>query len=156
MPPLRHITNLFRGRPAVEPAEADRYGAAVQPLLQDLYELFVRWRQDLELDSPEEGLANAASIQRWQAASIRDQLVAVERPVAFSKLHDDLGTIALDTARAAQLLSNGYRFHSSRARCDGHALMLTAEARLDALLRALADYGVSVEHAAHDAAGSGQ
>ena len=121
--------------------------------------LYARWRQDLELLSAEPEMANAASIQRWEAAGLLDRSRTVQPPAALLRAHSELRSIIADTARAAQLLSNGYRFHSSRARCDGHALMLASEARFSALCESLAASGLSIARATggadagHDAAG---
>lgn len=143
MPGLDDLSRLFRGRARVEPAELERYASAVGPLVEQLGGLYRRWRADLELDGPDDDLANAASIQRWEAAGLRDRLAALDPAASLARAHADLVALAADTARAAQLLSNGYRFHSSRARCDGQALMLEVEERHAALRRSLEELGVS-------------
>ena len=150
------LTGLFRGRPRVEPEELQRYREAVVPLVEQLGGLYRRWREDLLLDAPEPDLANSASIQRWEAAGLRDRLVVIEPPAALARAHGDLAVLAGDTARAAQLLSNGYRFHSSTARCDGQALMLASEARFGTLSQTLARLGLSVEDGADGDAATGQ
>lgn len=156
MPSLTHLTSLFRGRARVEPAELQRYTSAIRPIVAQLGALYVRWRTDLEVDSMQEDQADAASIQRWEAAALRDQLAAVVAPAPLARLHADIEALAGDTARAAQLLSNGFRFHNSRARCDGHALMLESQARFDTLRRGLGRHGISVERAAGDDAAPGR
>ncbi len=156
MPSLTHLTSLFRARARVEPAELERYTLAIRPIVAQLGALYSRWRSDLEVDSMQEDQADAASIQRWEAAALRDQLAAVTAPAPLVRLHADIETLASDTARAAQLLSNGFRFHSSRTRCDGHALMLDSQARFDTLRRGLAQHGISVELPAGDGAARGQ
>jgi hypothetical protein len=145
MPPLERLTGFLRGQPRLEPAELERYGAAVRPLAEELGRLYLRWRDGLELDAPQDDLANSASIQRWEAAGLSERLAAVAPPAALARLHAELAALTLDTARAAQLLSNGLRFHSSRARCQGQALMLDAEARFATLRGNLARVGLSVE-----------
>ena len=143
MAPIERLAALLRGRARVEPDELERYGAAVRPLAEQLDRLYQRWRADLELDTPEDDLANSASIRRWEAAGLGDRLAAIEPPRPLARLHAELAAVIAETTRAAQLLSNGYRFHSSRARCDGQALMLEAEARFGSLRESLARVGLS-------------
>lgn len=142
MPGLDDLSRLFRGRARPEPEALDCYATAVRPLLEQLRSLYQRWHQDLELDAPDDDLANAASIQRWEAAGLRDRLAEIEPPPPLARAHADLLALVTDTVRAAQLLSNGYRFHSSRARCDGQALMLEADERFRPLLQNLEQLGV--------------
>jgi hypothetical protein len=141
------LTALFRAGPAVSPTELQSYADAVGPLLERLGGLYVRWRQSLELDAQEEVLANAGSIQRWEAAGLRDRLRGVEPPAGLARAHAELILVAANTARASQLFSNGYRFHSSSARCDGHALLLASEERFAALRADLERRGISVRSA---------
>jgi len=148
MTPLERFTGLLRGQPRLDPDELERYGTAVRPLAEQLGRLYARWRADLELDAAEEDLANSASIQRWEAAGMSERVTAVEPPPPLARLHAELAALTVETARAAQLLSTGYRFHSSRARCEGQALMLEAEARFGSLRQSFARLGVSVEPSA--------
>ena len=152
MPSLEDLSGLLRGRRRPDPAELEVYARAITPLVERLGALFVRWRRDLEIDAPADDLADAASIQRWEAAGLRDALGEITPPPALTRLHADLLEVTADTVRATQLVSNGYRFHSSNARCDGHALMLAAEERHTALRQALDRQGISV--ATVDAEGS--
>ena len=71
-------------------------------------------------------------------------------PPALTRLHAESVALAGDTARAAQLLSTGFRFHNSNSRCDGHALMLASQERFATIRRALERQGISVERAAGD------
>jgi hypothetical protein len=143
---LRKLNGLFRPRTGLSAAELQAYADAVGPSIERLGALYLRWRQSLELDAPDEQLANAGSIQRWQAAGLRDTLQGITPPPALTRSHADLVAIATNTARASQLLSNGYRFHSSSARCDGHALLLSTEERFAALRTELERQGLSVHH----------
>ena len=156
MAPIERLTGLLRGHARPDPRELERYGSAVTPLAAQLGRLYRRWRTDLELDAPQDDLANSASIQRWEAAGLRERLAAVEPPEGLARLHAELVALTVETARAAQLLSNGYRFHSSSARCDGQALMLESEARFDSLRTSLARAGLSVEPDGGDDARSGR
>jgi hypothetical protein len=144
MSPLRRLLAALRPRPQIPGEELSRYGEALAPLLSQLGSLYRAWRRDLELNTGEDELANTSSIQRWEAAGLVDRIQAVQPPEPLTRTHSALVTAAQDTTRAARLLSSGYRFHSSSARCDGHALMLETEARYVALRRELADWGLSV------------
>jgi hypothetical protein len=151
--PLNRLTSLFRARAIVDPDELKNYSDALRPVAERLGALYGRWRQDLELISREDELANAASIQRWEAAGLLDRLRALEPPSSLAREHGVLEALLLETVRASQLLSNGYRFCSSSARCDGHALMLECQERFETLSANLAQSGVSVTNGG--AAGSG-
>ena len=89
--------------------------------------------------------------QRWEAAGLAERLQAEQPPAPLTRQHAELQGIATDTARAAQLLSNSYRFHHSSTRCDGQALMLDVEERLAALRRSLEQCGVTVPPESDDA-----
>jgi hypothetical protein len=117
-------------------------------LVDRLGTLYRRWTDDVEIDASDDDLANAASIRRWEAAALRDRAQAIDPPPTLAREHEELVALAGATARAAQLLSNGYRFHSSSARCDGQALMMESEARHATLRRHLELLGVSFPAAA--------
>jgi hypothetical protein len=151
--PLNRLSDLFRNRAIADPDELNSYSDALRPVAERLGALYGRWRQDLELISREDELANAASIQRWEAAGLLDRLRPLQPPSALARDHTELETVLLETVRASQLLSNGYRFCSSSARCDGHALMLACQERFERLCANLAQSGVSVKNGG--AAGDG-
>jgi hypothetical protein len=144
--PLTRLSDLFRARATVDPDELKSYSNSLRPVAERLGALYARWRQDLGLISREDELANAASIQRWEAAGLLDRLRALQPPSALARDHAALEAVLLETVRASQLLSNGYRFCSSNARCDGHALMLACEERFKTLSANLAQSGVSVKN----------
>lgn len=143
MPSLNRFADLFRSQQRVDPTQLQAYADIIVPALQRLADIWTRWRQDLVLEAREDDLANAASIQRWEAAGLLERLQALEPPAALERCHAELLEVVHDLVRATQQLSNGYRFHSSRARCDGHALMLATEERFTALRRAFAQRGFS-------------
>lgn len=147
---LQRLAAKLRGRGSVDSAAVDTYGAAIGTIVERLGQAYTRWRESLELDSSDEELANAASIQRWEVAGLLEPLGSLQPPAALGRSLQELGSLVLDTSRAAQLLSNGYRFHSSSARCDGQALMLQSEERFAALRRSLAEQGLNVGLAAGD------
>ena len=151
MAPLNRLSHLFRGRARIAPAEIEAYSTAIKPLAERAGALYARWRHDLEIDTHEDELANSASIQRWEAAGLLDHLRSIQPPKPLARTHAELQSVITDTARAAQLLSNGYRFHSSNARCDGQALMLASEERFTAICRAFEQSGVALGEAGRQA-----
>jgi hypothetical protein len=151
MSPFSLFSGLLRGRSRVEPEELLSYGEAVGPVFERLANIYRQWRAALEREAPEDELANIASIQRWEAAGLVERLQPELPPAALSRQHAELQGITSETARAAQLLSNSYRFHHSSTRCDGQALMLDVEERFAALCRKLGQLGISVPPASDDA-----
>jgi hypothetical protein len=144
MPSLDFVVRLFRAGPKVTPPELNAYGERLAPMTGRLRGLYARWRETLEHLSREDELANTASIQRWEAAGLLDELRPIQPPEPLAQAQVELESIVADTARASQLLSNGYRFTSSRARCEGQALMLASEERFQRLCQALSEDGVNV------------
>jgi hypothetical protein len=144
MPSLDFVVRLFRAGPKVTPPELNAYGERLAPITGRLRGLYARWRETLEHLSREDELANTASIQRWEAAGLLDELRPIQPPEPLAQAQVELESIVADTARASQLLSNGYRFTSSRARCEGQALMLASEERFQKLCQALSEDGVNV------------
>jgi hypothetical protein len=49
-------------------------------------------------------------------------------------VHRDVQNALIGSARACQLLANGYRFHKSEAVCDGQALLVETVRDIDELL----------------------
>src|SRR4051812_34664328 len=94
---LRKLNELFRPRPPLSATELQAYAEAAGPSIEQLGALYLRWRESLELDAPDEQLANAGSIQRWQAAGLRDTLQRVAPPPGLSRVHADLVAIATST-----------------------------------------------------------
>jgi hypothetical protein len=144
MSPFSRLSSLLRGRNRVDPELLRPYGEAIGPLLLQLGNIYPHWRAALEREALEDELANIASIQRWEAAGLVERLQAQQAPAPLTRQHTELQSIASDTARAAQLLSNSYRFHHSSTRCDGQALMLDVEERFETLRRTFAGMGLSV------------
>jgi hypothetical protein len=151
MSPFSRLSSLLRGRNRVDPEVLGPYGEAIGPILQQLGRIYPHWRAALEREALEDELANIASIQRWEAAGLAERLQAQQAPAPLARQQAELQSIASHTARAAQLLSNSYRFHHSSTRCDGQALMLDVEERFQALRRTLVEIGLSVAPESDDA-----
>ena len=52
-------------------------------------------------------------------------------------MHRDVQNAVIGSARACQLLANGYRFHKSEAVCDGQALLVETVANITDLVAQL-------------------
>ena len=144
MPPLSRLTSLLRRPPRVDPEALSEYAEGIEPILRALVAVHRDWRRARELDSTSDEMASAASIKRWEVAGLIDLLALIEPPVPLARLHQELLAVATETARATQRLSSGYRFHSSRSLCDGQALLISVETRLQTLCQELARVGISV------------
>jgi hypothetical protein len=77
-----------------------------------------------EVESDYARLANAAAVNRWELLRMAHDLEQLEQPRSLSSLHREVHNALIGSARACQLLANGYRFHKSEAVCDGQALLV--------------------------------
>jgi hypothetical protein len=135
--PSRWLRGLFRRSSRIDPEHARDYQAAVTPLLERADCLYQQWVEQVESLTDDERIANIASIQGWEMASLAERLGACTPPPGLETVHANC-TRAFELARrAGRLLSTGYRYHSTDALCDGHAslddarqLYLSAMARL--------------------------
>jgi hypothetical protein len=144
VPSLSRLTSLLRGQSRLDPAALDAYAEQIEPSLATLLTVHRDWERAREFDSTSDEMASTASIKRWEVAGLIDSLELIEPPAQLARLHQELVAVATETARAAQRLSSGYRFHSSRSLCDGQAMMTSVDARLQTLCRELSRLGVSV------------
>ncbi|MCC7104542.1 MAG: hypothetical protein IT307_05315 [Chloroflexi bacterium] len=140
------FSQLFgiRGKPPVDPRQLAEYGALAQHVFSRTAALHEAWFVKASLEGQEEDLANVAAIHRWEAAGLAVILKQVEPPPGFTRAHQQLVDVVERVARASRLLSTGYRFHSSSARCDGQALMVETAQRLRLVQRRLEERGISV------------
>jgi len=121
--PFRWLSSLFHRPPEPEPEAVEDYRAAILPLLERAERLYQQWLEDVETVSDSERLANIASTQSWELATLSERLQACTPPEALAGTHAKCTEAFRLTRRAGQLLSTGYRYHSSDALCDGHALL---------------------------------
>lgn len=147
------FSNLFRlrQRPSVDPRELAAYAELVQHTFGRAIQLHEAWFAEAALGRDEEDLANQAAIHRWEAAGLADGLRRVGPPAGFARAHQLLVEVLERMARAARLLSNGYRFHNASTRCDGQALLLDTAARLRRAQKLYEQQGLSVAPAASEA-----
>lgn len=96
--------------------------------------IFDDWLSLREIESDNFALANAAAVSRWELMRLARAAEALEPPRSWASIHRDVHNAVLGSARACQLLANGYRGHKSEAVCDGQALLMDSVADINALL----------------------
>jgi hypothetical protein len=121
--PSRWLRDLFRRKPQVESLDLRDYRLAVTPLLERAECLYQQWREQMETAVDSERIANIASTQSWEMASLGSRLDACTPPEGLEGLHRGCVKSFQLARRAGQLLSTGYRYHNSDALCDGHATL---------------------------------
>lgn len=135
--PAQWIRGLFRRSPQIPLDDLRDYQAAVTPLLERADCLYQQWVEQVESLKDDERIANIASTQSWEMASLSERLGACTPPPGLEGIHARCNRAFELARRAGRLLSTGYRYHSTDALCDGHAsledarqLYLSAMARL--------------------------
>ncbi len=97
-------------------------------------EIFDGWVAQREIEPDYARLANTAAVNRWELMRLRKRAERLHAPRGLQRAHEDLLTAVTASARACQLLANGYRFHKSEAICDGQALFVETLDELSTLL----------------------
>lgn len=126
---VSRVARLFRRRPRPPAEILAPYAAAALPLLERAERLYHEWFEYVALVADSEKLANAAAIQRWEAATLARSLEGVVPPEALADAHADLVVTLHQASRASQLLSSGSRYHSASAYCEGQVLLTAARER---------------------------
>jgi hypothetical protein len=137
--PARWLRHLFRRGPRVETLALRDYQSAVTPLLERAECLYQQWREQMETGSDSERIANIASTQSWEMASLGSRLEACTPPAGLESLHARCAKAFVLARRAGQLLSTGHRYHNADALCDGHAALDDARQLYLSALSELAD-----------------
>jgi|SRR5215831_1420828 len=119
-PHEQHAQRLYR-------TEAQQFVLRVQAVLD-------RWLRLREVESDNGELANAAAVSRWELMRLARSLERLSPPRSLSGVHRAVENALLTSARACQLLANGYRGHKSEAVCDGQALLLDMVVEINGLL----------------------
>jgi hypothetical protein len=120
---------------SLEEQRAQRaYRADVQEIASRMQSIFDDWLSLREVESDNGELANAAAVSRWELMRLARSAEDLEAPRSWAAIHKDVHNAVLGSARACQLLANGYRGHKSEAVCDGQALLLDSVADINALV----------------------
>jgi len=115
------------------------YRAHVQAIGERVREIFDAWVAQREIEPDYVRLANTSAVNRWELMRLKKRAQRLHPPRSLGRTHDDLLTAVTASARACQLLANGYRFHKSEAICDGQALFVET---IDELTELMPDVAV--------------
>jgi hypothetical protein len=107
--------------------EAQQFVTRVQTIFDD-------WLRLREIESDNGELANAAAVSRWQLMRMARSLEHLSPPRSLTGIHRAVQDALLSSARACQLLANGYRGHKADVVCDGQALLLEMVTEINGLL----------------------
>ena len=104
---------------------------AISTRVRDVYD---SWNVAREIEPDYMRLANTAAVNRWELMRLAKQAERLHAPRMLGGTHKDLLAAVVASARACQLLANGYRFHKSDAICDGQAMLVETKQALEDIL----------------------
>src|SRR5438067_2802827 len=113
------------------------YRARAQQIASQLRTVFDDWLALREVEPEYAQLANVAAVRRWELLRLARDTEYLNPPRSLAGIHRDLHNALIGSARACQLLANGYRFHKSDAVCDGQALLVETVAEVSELVAQL-------------------
>jgi signal transduction histidine kinase len=131
---LATFLQLLRPSSIAERRAQRAYRAEVQQVASRMQTIFEDWLSLREIESNYSELANAAAVWRWELMRLARSAELLEPPRSWVGIHRDVHNAVLGSARACQLLANGYRGHKTDAVCDGQALLLDTLADINALV----------------------
>ena len=134
---LATFLHLLRPTSLAERHAQRAYRVEVQQIASRLQGIFENWLALREVESENSALANAAAVHRWELMRLARATEQLEAPRSWVGIHRDLQNAVLGTARACQLLANGYRVHKSEVVCDGQALLLETVGEINDLVAQL-------------------
>jgi hypothetical protein len=102
------------------------YRTGVQQIAGRLRGILDEWISLREIEPDYAQLANASAVNRWELMRLARAAEQLEPPRSLTNVHRDVQNAVVGSARACQLLANGYRFHKSEAVCDGQAMLVDA------------------------------
>ena len=125
---------------SIEERRAQRlYRANAQRIVSRVRAVFDAWVA-LREDEPDYArLANANAVNRWELMRLVEDAEQLQPTRALVGNRRELLNAVVGSARACQLLANGYRSHKSEAVCDGQALFLETVHDLEQLLLEVPD-----------------
>jgi hypothetical protein len=134
------LGRLLRRTPLPQADVLEAYAHEVIPVLDRAEWLYQYWLEQSTLFTDSEKLGNVAAIHRWETATMGRSLERVIPPSVLARAHEDVIDALELASRAAQLLSNGSRFHNANAVCEGQAMLSTSRERRLVALRAMRRY----------------
>jgi hypothetical protein len=121
---LATFLQLLRPQTLEEQRAGRLYRAEVDGIAERLRGVLEAWMDLRELEPDYARLANASAVNRWELMRLAKQAEQMQPPRSLASVHRDVQNAVIGSARACQLLANGYRFHKSEAICDGQALLV--------------------------------
>ena len=110
------------------------YRDHVEAISTRVRDVFDTWNATREIEPDYSRLANTAAVNRWELMRLVKQAERLHAPRMLGGTHRDLLAAVTASARACQLLANGYRFHKSDAICDGQAMLVETKQALEDIL----------------------
>jgi hypothetical protein len=110
------------------------YRTHVDAMCSHVRDVFEAWVTLREIEPDYARLANTSAVNRWELMRLANQAERLQPPRTLGGVHRNLLAAVTASARACQLLANGYRFYKSEAICDGQALLVETVQDLDELL----------------------
>lgn len=138
------LGRLIRRTPPPPADVLEAYAHEVIPVLDRAEWLYQYWLEQSTLFTDSEKLGNVAAIHRWETATMGRSLERVIPPSVLARAHEDVIDALELASRAAQLLSNGSRFHNANAVCEGQAMLATSRDRRLVALRAMRRYLLNI------------
>lgn len=155
---LAAIGRFIRRTPPPPVDLLEAYAHEVIPVMDRAEWLYEHWLEQSTLFTDGEKLGNVAAIHRWETATMGRSLERVIPPAVLAGPHEQVVDALELASRAAQLLSNGSRFHNANAVCEGQAMLAVSRERRLAALRSMRRYLARIQPAPAaqaDAASSG-
>jgi hypothetical protein len=150
---LAAIGRFIRRTPPPPADLLDAYAHEVIPVMDRAEWLYEYWLEQSTLFTDGEKLGNVAAIHRWETATMGRSLERVIPPSVLAGAHEQVVDALELASKAAQLLSNGSRYHNANAVCEGHAMLAVSRERRLAALKSMRRYLARIQPAA-DAASS--
>jgi hypothetical protein len=134
---LATFLHLLRPTSLQEQRAQRAYRSEVQQIASRLQSIFEDWLALREVEADNAVLANAAAVHRWELMRLARTAEHLEAPRSWTGIHRDVHNAVLGSARACQLLANGYRVHKSVVVCDGQALLVDSIGEINGLVEQL-------------------
>ena len=134
---LSALGRLIRRTPPPPADLLEAYAHEVIPVMDRAEWLYEYWLEQSTLFTDGEKLGNVAAIHRWETATMGRSLERVIPPSVLAGAHEQVVDALELASRAAQLLSNGSRYHNANAVCEGHAMLAVSRERRLAALKSM-------------------
>jgi hypothetical protein len=134
---LAAFLQLLRSNTLQERRAQRLYRTEVLQMATRVQSIFDEWLSRREVQPDNAQLANAAAVNRWELMRLLKAAEGLEPPRSLASVHRDVQNALVGSARACQLLANGYRVYKSEAVCDGQALLVETVADLNELVSQL-------------------